>query len=144
MHCCSTSSANMFNLSKRWEMAILLHSGIAIVYALRVNMSVAAQDMRDELNWTEYQKGLALVCKTALIMLIYRVYNWLLLLYIVFILLGICLGPDSCLPFSVYLWCEVNVRVECVDTVSIYTSCSCCMQNIVWLGTLLKSYYWIL
>lgn len=48
----------MFGLSKRWEAAWLLHSGIVVVYCLRVNMSVAAQDMRDELDWTEYEKGL--------------------------------------------------------------------------------------
>ena len=48
----------MFGLTKRWEAALLLHSGIVVVYCLRVNMSVAAQDMRDELNWTEYEKGL--------------------------------------------------------------------------------------
>jgi hypothetical protein len=31
------------------------------VYTLRVNMSVAAQEMRDELNWSENEKGLVLV-----------------------------------------------------------------------------------
>lgn len=50
----------MFNLPKRWEMALLVNSGIVVVYCLRVNMSVAAQDMRDELNWSETQKGLVL------------------------------------------------------------------------------------
>lgn len=47
-------------LSKRWEMALLLSSGVVVVYCLRVNMSCAVQDMRDELDWSEYQKGLAL------------------------------------------------------------------------------------
>ena len=32
-----------------------------MVYTLRVNMSVAAPDMRDDLGWSEYEKGLALV-----------------------------------------------------------------------------------
>ena len=50
----------MFGLSKRWEMCLLINSGIALVYCLRVNMSVAAQDMRDELNWSENEKGLVL------------------------------------------------------------------------------------
>lgn len=31
------------------------------MYTLRVNMSVAAQEMREELNWDEEQKGLVLV-----------------------------------------------------------------------------------
>lgn len=35
-------------------------SGILISYLLRVNISVAAQDMRDELHWTESQKGFVL------------------------------------------------------------------------------------
>lgn len=36
-------------------------SGLAVVYTLRVNMSVAAQKMRDELNWSESDKGYVLV-----------------------------------------------------------------------------------
>lgn len=47
--------------SKRLEMVFLMLSGIVIVYTLRVNMSVAAQKMRDELNWSEAQKGFVLV-----------------------------------------------------------------------------------
>ena len=50
----------MFGIPKRWEMALLLNTGILIVYCLRVNMSVAAQDMRNELNWSETEKGLVL------------------------------------------------------------------------------------
>ena len=38
-----------------------MHSGIVVVYTLRVNVSVAAQKMRDELHWSENQKGLILV-----------------------------------------------------------------------------------
>jgi len=45
---------------KRWEMALLLSSGLAIIGCLRVNMSVAAIDMREELNWSETEKGLVL------------------------------------------------------------------------------------
>jgi hypothetical protein len=35
----------------------MLFSGILIVYTLRVNMSVAAPKMRDDLGWTEAEKG---------------------------------------------------------------------------------------
>ena len=42
------------------EFAALLFSGILVAYTLRVNISVAAQQMRTELNWTEDQKGLVL------------------------------------------------------------------------------------
>lgn len=41
-------------------MVLLLISGITIVYTLRVNMSVAAQKMRDDLDWSEADKGLVL------------------------------------------------------------------------------------
>lgn len=34
-----------------------------MVYILRVNISVAAQNMRDELDWSENQKGLVLVSR---------------------------------------------------------------------------------
>eukprot|EP00981_Chlorochromonas_danica_P015105 scaffold10498_cov179-Ochromonas_danica.AAC.7 len=53
-------AVNKSIIPKRWEMAFLLFTGITIVYALRVNISVAAQDMRDELDWSESQKGLVL------------------------------------------------------------------------------------
>eukprot|EP01038_Epipyxis_sp_PR26KG_P017930 gene17930-25087_t len=49
-----------FNLGKRYEMVSLMFSGITIVYILRVNMSVAAQRMRDDFDWSETQKGLVL------------------------------------------------------------------------------------
>jgi MFS family permease len=42
------------------EFAALLFSGILVAYTLRVNISVAAQQMRTELNWTEDEKGLVL------------------------------------------------------------------------------------
>ena len=45
---------------RSWEMIAILWSGIIIIYCLRVNMSVAAQRMRDELKWSETQKGLIL------------------------------------------------------------------------------------
>ena len=41
-------------------MVLLLFTGLLVVYTLRVNISVAASDMRDELNWTEAQKGFIL------------------------------------------------------------------------------------
>jgi len=40
---------------------MLLLSGICIVYTLRVNMSVAAVKMEDDLDWSESQKGFVLV-----------------------------------------------------------------------------------
>ena len=51
----------LFQLSKRWELTALLFSGIAILYCLRVNMSVAGQKLLVELHWTEKEKGLVLV-----------------------------------------------------------------------------------
>lgn len=51
----------LFQLSKRWELTSLLFSGIAILYCLRVNMSVAAQKLLIELIWSEGEKGLVLV-----------------------------------------------------------------------------------
>lgn len=47
-------------LSKRWETILFLSSGVVVNYCLRVNISVAVQDMKDTLNWSEYQKGLIL------------------------------------------------------------------------------------
>lgn len=47
-------------LSKRWETIFYLASGVVVNYCLRVNISVAVQDMKDDLNWTEYEKGLIL------------------------------------------------------------------------------------
>jgi MFS family permease len=46
--------------SKRWETILFLASGVVVNYCLRVNVSVAVQDMKDELDWTEYEKGLVL------------------------------------------------------------------------------------
>ena len=53
----------------------MLNSGIVIVYCLRVNMSVAAQDMRDELNWSESEKGLALVSRCLYCVSTYVLYS---------------------------------------------------------------------
>jgi ACS family sodium-dependent inorganic phosphate cotransporter len=47
-------------LSKRWEVMWFLFSGATIAYTLRVNMSICAQQMMDDLGWTESQKGLVL------------------------------------------------------------------------------------
>jgi len=38
-----------------------LCSAVALAYMLRVNISVAAVKMKDELNWSEDQKGYILV-----------------------------------------------------------------------------------
>ena len=48
------------SISRHWEFLWLTFSGIVVCYTLRVNMSVAAQSMRDELVWTETQKGYVL------------------------------------------------------------------------------------
>jgi MFS family permease len=47
-------------LSRRWQTIFFLASGVVVNYCLRVNISVAVQDMKDELNWSEYDKGLVL------------------------------------------------------------------------------------
>ena len=44
----------------RWQSHLLLFGGIVVVYTLRVNMSVAVETMKDELNWTETEKGYVL------------------------------------------------------------------------------------
>jgi MFS family permease len=46
--------------SKRWETAFFLFSGILINYCLRVNMSMAASEIKDDLGWTEGEKGYVL------------------------------------------------------------------------------------
>jgi len=58
----SLSKQSIFSriFSRRWEMAFMIFSGIVIVYTLRVNMSVAASDMKDELGWSDAEKGLVL------------------------------------------------------------------------------------
>jgi MFS family permease len=47
-------------LSKRWEVILFLFVGAVIAYTLRVNMSVCAQKMKDDLDWTETEKGYVL------------------------------------------------------------------------------------
>ena len=44
-------------LSPAWELMLLMASGTFIVYNLRVCVSVAVLGMKDELNWSESQKG---------------------------------------------------------------------------------------
>jgi len=44
-------------ISRHWEFLWLVFSGIVICYTLRVNMSVAATAMMNELSWTETQRG---------------------------------------------------------------------------------------
>lgn len=43
---------------RRWQMVMMLVSGVAIAYALRVNISIAAVKMESSLDWTGTQKGL--------------------------------------------------------------------------------------
>ena len=47
-------------VSKRWEVILFLFSAATISYTLRVNISIAAQRMRDELGWSEREKGFML------------------------------------------------------------------------------------
>ena len=50
----------VFGYSRRFEMIILLLSGVAVNYALRVSMSVAAPVMADEYGWSVDDEGLVL------------------------------------------------------------------------------------
>jgi sugar phosphate permease len=50
----------LFGISRRWEMIFNLCSGVIIVYTLRVNMSVAAPAMMEDLGWSEAEKGFVL------------------------------------------------------------------------------------
>ena len=43
---------------RRWQMICMLASGTCLAYTLRVNISVAAVEMQESLNWTETEKGL--------------------------------------------------------------------------------------
>lgn len=43
---------------RRWQMVFMLVSGVAIAYALRVNISVAAVSMDTSLGWDSSYKGL--------------------------------------------------------------------------------------
>jgi hypothetical protein len=55
---CSVDNLEMLPfLSKRWETIWFLAMGVCINYCIRVNVSIAAQEMTDDLNWTEAQKG---------------------------------------------------------------------------------------
>lgn len=47
----------LFGITRRWEMMLMLMSGIVVVYTLRVNMSVACSSMKKDLGWTETEKG---------------------------------------------------------------------------------------
>eukprot|EP01038_Epipyxis_sp_PR26KG_P017929 gene17929-25086_t len=49
-----------YRISKRYELIALLFTGLTILHTLRVNMSVAAQRMRDDFDWSEAQKGIVL------------------------------------------------------------------------------------
>lgn len=45
---------------RRWQMIFFLTSAAAIAYIMRVNVSVAAVEIKDSLEWPEYQKSLLL------------------------------------------------------------------------------------
>ena len=47
-------------IPKRWQFALLLLSGTAVNYCLRVNISSAISSMKVKFNWTEAQRGLVL------------------------------------------------------------------------------------
>lgn len=47
-------------ISRRWEMMFMLCSGVIVVYTLRVNISVAAPIMQDDLGWSDAEKGYVL------------------------------------------------------------------------------------
>lgn len=47
-------------ISKRWETLYYLFTGVLINYCLRVNMSIAASEIIDNLHWSDYQKGFLL------------------------------------------------------------------------------------
>jgi hypothetical protein len=50
----------LVGVSKRWETIWFLAFGVTINYCLRVSLGISAQDMEDDLGWTEYDKGLIL------------------------------------------------------------------------------------
>jgi sugar phosphate permease len=52
--------SHYLGVSRRLEMMLLLSSGVAVNYTLRLNMSVAVPDMKNELLWDENARGLAL------------------------------------------------------------------------------------
>jgi hypothetical protein len=57
-----TNSAHVPYFSRRLKFSNhRFVSGICVVYTLRVNISVAAPKMKDDLGWSEYEKGLVLV-----------------------------------------------------------------------------------
>lgn len=48
------------SFSRRWQLILLIFVGLTVVYALRVNMSVAVSAMQEELGWSDVQKGYVL------------------------------------------------------------------------------------
>ena len=48
------------SFGRRWVMVCWIFSGIAVAYTLRVNLSVAVNDMGDEFGWSVNQEGLVL------------------------------------------------------------------------------------
>lgn len=90
------------------------------MYTLRVNISVAAQKMRDELGWTESQKGLVLVCFSKICTLNGVSNNgYLLRACVVRLLLGVLCRSDSCVTPDPTLWSEMDLRAQHLDSVSV-------------------------
>lgn len=96
---------------------VFLRSGLAVVYTLRVNISVAAQKMRDELGWTESQKGLVLVCFSKICNL--NGVSNMLRACLVRLLLGVLCGSDSCVTSDPTLRSEMDLRAQHLDSVSV-------------------------
>ncbi len=67
-------------------------------------MSVAAQDMRDELNWSENEKGLVLVRYPQ------KVLSLKAKLDLVFLLLGLFSWTNPCLLVNSKIWSEMDLR----------------------------------
>jgi MFS family permease len=44
-------------ISKRWQTVFFIFSGIAINYCVRVSLSIAAEQMKHDLSWTDIDKG---------------------------------------------------------------------------------------
>ena len=50
------------SLGDDWKVCILANAGLAVLYTLRINVSVAIVDMADQYDYTSSQSGLILAC----------------------------------------------------------------------------------
>jgi hypothetical protein len=73
-------------------------------------MSVAAQEMRDELNWSENQKGLVLVGRKP-----FEVFLGFIL-FLVRVLLGLFHWTNSSILADPAVWCEMDLWLQ-VNTI---------------------------